>query len=78
MSIAPALAIALELIFVHAPGGQEIELNSTEISSIRQPHETEEHFADDVHCVIIMSNGRLIGTAETCAEVIKQIVNPRR
>ena len=57
---------------VHSPGGNEIAVNSSEVSSIRQPHEpgVADTYADQVHCVLVMTNGAAIGTAETCREVI--------
>jgi hypothetical protein len=61
---------------VHAPDGKELVLNVGEISSIRQPQEQAEaqtHFAKGTQCVLVMTNGRFIGTTETCKEVIKAI-----
>jgi hypothetical protein len=75
--LALALTISIRLIFVHGPGGQEIELNVAEISSIRQPRDTEEHFTGDVQCVIIMSNGKFVGVTETCAQVVLKITDQR-
>jgi len=63
---------SVHFIFVHSPGGEEIAINSEEISSIRQVREDDQyHYHEDVHCVIVMTNGRAIGTAEVCREVIR-------
>ena len=68
--------VVLLLILVHGPDGQEIELNVAEVSSLRQPREsTEGHVDKDVHCLIFMTNGKFVGTGESCEEVIKLIVS---
>ena len=72
MVIATALA-ALQLIFVHGPDGQRIELNVDQISSIREPREREGHFAREVQCLVFMTNGKWIGVIETCDEVLAKI-----
>jgi len=71
-AIAAFHLIQLHLITVHAPNGDEMQLNSAEISSIRQPRDSEtiSHFGPNVHCVVVMSNGRFIGTVEDCSIII--------
>jgi len=67
--------LALHFIIVHAPNGDEIGLNASEISSLREPRDAEGHWHKDVNCVIVMTNGRFISTAETCkriAEMVKE------
>jgi hypothetical protein len=75
-------AVLLQLISVHGPTGQEIDLNIAEISSIRRPEaykdEPGEHFAKGVKCIIIMANGKIISTMETCAEIIQKIAAVNR
>ena len=69
-----AILIAAHFILLHGPGGQEITLNVGEISSIRQPRgEAEGHFAEDVKCLVTMTNGKWHGVVESCLDVIKQI-----
>ena len=63
----------LFFILVHGPDGQEIELNIVEISSVRQPRESEGHFSKDVKCLIFMTNGKFVGVKETCGDVIGMI-----
>jgi hypothetical protein len=65
--------LALSLIFVHGPDGQEIEININEISSIRDPRASEGHLHKSIHCVLYMTNGKFIGTTETCDEVDKML-----
>jgi hypothetical protein len=67
-------AVAIHFILVHAPDKQVIHLAIDEISSIRQPRDTEgAHFQKDIQCVVVMNNGKFIGTVETCLEIIKKI-----
>jgi len=75
-----AAVLALYLIVVHGPDDHEIALNIEEISSFRDPGEAgSPHYGPKVHCVIVMANGRYIGTKEGCREVlqmIKEFLNP--
>ena len=62
----------LSLITVHAGNGDDMQLNTAEISSIRQPRDiTEGHWGPNIHCIIVMSNGKFIGTLEDCATIIR-------
>lgn len=69
------LAAVLYLIHVHGPDGkQEIEINVTEITSIRQPREkSADHFADGTNCLVYMTNGQFVSTHEPCLEIINKI-----
>ena len=66
-------AVALHLIFVHGPGNQRIGLNVDEISSIREPRDSEGHFSSDISCVVFMTNGKWVGVTETCEDVLTKI-----
>ena len=62
--------ILLRLVLVHLPGGDEIEINPNEVSTLREPRSvTEGHFHKDVHCLIVMTNGKFIGAVEDCRTV---------
>ena len=61
----------LSLITVHAANGDDMQLNTNEISSIRQPRDAETHWGPQVHCVVVMSNGKFVGTLEDCATIIR-------
>jgi hypothetical protein len=61
--------LALHLIIVHAPNGDEIELNTNEVSSLREPRDAEGHYHKDVNCVIFMTNGRFISATESCKDI---------
>jgi hypothetical protein len=72
----PTWLIAAIFVTVTAPGGNEIVVNATEISSIRQPSEVSSgHLAKDVHCVLFMTSGQSIGVVETCREVVKLLAD---
>ena len=69
-----ALALNLHLIGVHGPDNQAIDLNASEISSLREQREAEEgHFGPNVKCVVFMTNGKFIGTRESCYDIIRHI-----
>ena len=79
-AVSVTIVAALYLILVHGPNGQDIEINITEISSIRQIKKdtsgtSADHFARGVNCIVIMTNGKFIGVIETCPEVVEKIAN---
>jgi len=64
------ILILLRLVLIHAPNGDEIEINPNEISSIREPREAGDMaFHRGVRCVLVMTNGRFIGATEDCRTV---------
>jgi uncharacterized protein YlzI (FlbEa/FlbD family) len=65
--------VAVLFIIVHAPDGQEVQINVAEISSIRRPRDADGHFADGANCILTMGNGKFNLTTETCLEVINKI-----
>ena len=65
----------VHLLIVHGPDNQMIELNATEISSIREPRKSEGHFHKDVQCLIIMTNNNIVGVTETCQQVTDLLQN---
>jgi hypothetical protein len=68
------LLIAVHFILVHGPDQQEIDLNVNEISSIRDPKDSEDmHYAKGTNCVIVMTNGKIISAIENCSDIIKKI-----
>jgi hypothetical protein len=70
-------AATLYLISVHGPGGQEIEINVREISTIRQIRKIDSddpHFSKEIHCIVIMTNGKFVGVVEDCEEVVRKIM----
>lgn len=70
-----AVLIVLQLLTLHAPGGQEINLNPVHINSMRAGEGGDKNvlLTGAVHCVIAMTDGKLVNVTETCAEVRQQI-----
>ena|SRR5215510_2786119 len=69
-----AVMAALHFVFLHGPDDQQILLNVDEISSIREPRAAAEaHFGKNVHCIVFMTNGKFVGTAEGCEEVLQKV-----
>ena len=69
---------ALSLIVLHGPNGQEIDINPNEVSSVRDISvATEGHFGKGVRCLLFMTNGKVIGTAETCFDARRLIEEKR-
>ena len=64
--------IAVRLILLHAPDGQEIELNPREISSIREPREEDRQVHHDINCIVTMTNGKFFGVIENCKDVVEK------
>jgi hypothetical protein len=76
MATSSMAAVLLQLITVHGPTNQEINVNIADISSIRRTEAYDDpraHFAKGVKCILVMNNGKIISTMETCPEVIKKI-----
>jgi hypothetical protein len=61
--------IVLHLILVHGPNSQRIEVNIDEISTVQEPQKVEGHFQKEIKCLLIMTNGKFIGTIESCERV---------
>jgi hypothetical protein len=68
--------LALNLIVVHGPNNQYLEINIDKISSIRTPQPSA-HFPRGTHCLITMTNGNFNAVMETCAMVDKLIKEVR-
>ena len=67
------LVAVITFITAHAADNKLVQLNVAEMSSIREPPISEGHFDKDVHCVIVMTNSKLIGVIESCREIIQKI-----
>jgi hypothetical protein len=65
---------SISLIRLHAPDGYQIEVNTNEISSVRQPREG--HFAEGVRCTLIMTNRSFISVREPCDVVRQMLFHP--
>jgi hypothetical protein len=61
---------ATHFIVLHNPQGQEIDINTREISSIREVRrDAKEHFAKGTSCLVVMTNGHINTVVEDCAAV---------
>jgi len=68
------IEIIAHLLLVHGPGGQMIEINPREVSSIREIRGADKgHFQEGIKCLVIMTNGKFIGTIEDCKTIIDQV-----
>ena len=56
----------------HLTGGQEVEINSTEIVAIRAPR-SPDAVHKDVSCVIFTTDGKFIAVQETCEQVERKV-----
>jgi len=66
--------VAAQLILVQAPGNQAIEINPRQISSIREPRDTEgQHWQKDVRCILSMTNGKFIAVVEDCKTIVEMV-----
>jgi hypothetical protein len=65
------LLLVLRLVVLHGPTGQqEIDINPSEISSLREPREgSDGHFPRGTNCLITMTNGKINAVREDCATV---------
>jgi hypothetical protein len=77
LQLAP-IAERLHLITLHGPGGQVIEVNVAEISSIRAAATSKGanlFHHDTVQCILRMTNGNFNAVVESCAEVDAILAN---
>ena len=66
------MVLTLALVQFTTPNGDRIDINSAEITSLREPHgSTEMHWAQGTRCIIVMSNGKFIAVHEDCSSVRK-------
>lgn len=66
----PLFAALLTLVELHGPNGQRYFINPAEITTIREPINSDlRHFGSGTHCVIFITNGKFLAVRETCDEV---------
>lgn len=70
-------ASLIAFILVHSPSGQQIEIQTREIVSLRQPHKSAGHFAPGTKCLIFTVDGKFVSVVETCME-IHQLIDRSR
>jgi hypothetical protein len=67
------IAAAVVLILLHGPDGHEIRINPHEVTSLRsaKPGEEGKHFAEEVHCMVSLADGKFVTVVEQCADIQK-------
>ncbi|MGY2987730.1 hypothetical protein [Bradyrhizobium sp. USDA 4508] len=73
------IAATIVLVLLHAPNGHEILVNPREVTSMRAaiPDQKNEHFTDDVHCMISLTDGKFVTVVETCDTVRRLFERPK-
>jgi hypothetical protein len=62
------------MLLLHGPGGQIIDINPNEVTSLREPQRgSEAHFGKEVHCIIKMTNGAINAVVENCELIRSEI-----
>jgi hypothetical protein len=62
--------MALHLVQLTGPDGQDIEINPVEVVSLREPRGTEaSHFHNKVKCLIFTTDGKFVGVQQDCERV---------
>ena len=67
------MAMALTMIHVTGPTGNRIDINSSDIVSLRQPP-TAGFLDPKVKCVIFTLDAAFIGAQETCQQIRELII----
>jgi hypothetical protein len=67
------LLLVIMLVRFTGPDGGRIDVNSVEVTSVREPR-GQGHFAHGTNCVVVMSNGKFIGVREGCDEVRRMLM----
>jgi len=68
-----AILIALLFIELHGPTGQKLHINAAEVSTLREPLKARSHWTEGVHCVIVMTNGKVLAVSESCTLVARKL-----
>ena len=61
------------LIQLTGADGNEVDVNSASIITLRDLHADQDSFHDAVHCVIRTEDGTFFGVRETCTEIRAKI-----
>jgi uncharacterized protein YlzI (FlbEa/FlbD family) len=71
----PVLPIVLQLVLLHTVDGRETYVNPKQIASISSAVEGEKNklLVESVHCVIGLTNGKIISVKEDCDEVVQKL-----
>ena len=69
------MKIAVVLIVLHGPSGNEIRVNPNEVTSLRaaSPDDAQKHFTEGVRCMVSLTDGKYATVVEPC-EVVQQMM----
>ena len=73
LNIPVADKVALDLAHFTGPDGQLIEINPTEVVSVRAPGTIQAHVHPDTRCLVFTSDGKFVGVKEECADVEQRL-----
>jgi hypothetical protein len=65
--------LALRLIELTGPDDQHIEINPSEIVSLRAPRGSE-HFAPGINCLVSTADGKYVGVVESCEAIARRMM----
>ena len=66
-----AFILAMQMLVVHGPDGHEVYINPTEVVGL---HDYEQNKSKpDLNCVVSMTDGKILGTKETCTAIREQL-----
>jgi len=67
-------SVAILLVSFSGPTGQRIDVNPSQVTSVRDPQEVSHaHIAKGTHCLLGISNGKIIAVREDCDAVREQL-----
>jgi hypothetical protein len=69
------VVVVITLVQLTGPDGkQRIDINPTEVTSIREPHGVDQgHWAKGTNCLVVMADGKFITVSEDCATVRQRL-----
>lgn len=69
--------LAIALVQFTGPGGQRVDVNPAEVTSVREPRAVnKQHLAAETNCVLFMADGGFIAVAEQCDTVRQKLGQP--
>jgi hypothetical protein len=65
------LLIVLHLIVLHTVDGHEVAINPEQVTSLTagKPHQDNKLLANNVRCVVGLTDGKFVSVSESCAAV---------
>jgi hypothetical protein len=62
------ILLVLTLIVLHGADQREIDVNPTEITSLREGSDSQ-HFTKGLRCLVNLSDGKFVAVLESCAAI---------